>query len=113
MEAWDLWCSKPAAKCTLQYQSDLYLSVAVLYWYTLLYNALELQVRMNFGVVTKVSTFFVITQVSSGLKRSHILICSKYKYLHVKFSQCKILCHRRPIVWLCTVSVDYLSGIAL
>ena len=38
---------------------------------------------MKFGVVTEVSTFLVITQVSSGLKKSHILIFSKYKYLHV------------------------------
>ena len=53
---------------------------------SLLYNALELQIRMKFGVVTKVSTFLVITQVSSGLKKSHILIFSKYKYLHVKIA---------------------------
>ena len=41
---------------------------------------------MKFGVVTEVSTFLVITQVSSGLKKSHILIFSKYKYLHVKIA---------------------------
>ena len=40
---------------------------------------------MKFGVVTEVSTFWVITQVSSGLKK-HILIFSKYKYLHVKIA---------------------------
>ena len=50
---------------------------------SLLYNTLELQVRMKFGVVNEVSTFLVITQVSSGLKKSHILIFSKL-YLHVK-----------------------------
>ena len=38
---------------------------------------------MKFGVVTEVSTFLVITQVSSGLKKSHIFIFSKYKYLLV------------------------------
>ena len=38
---------------------------------------------MKFGVVTEVSTFLVITQVSSGKKKLHILIFSKYKYLHV------------------------------
>ena len=41
---------------------------------------------MKFGVVNKVSTFLVITQVSSGLKKLHILIFSKYKYLHVKIA---------------------------
>jgi len=35
-------------------------------------------------VVTKVSTLLIITRVSSGLKKSHMLICSKYKYVHVK-----------------------------
>ena len=39
---------------------------------------------MKFGVVSEVSTFLVITQVSSGIKKSHILIFSKYTYLHVK-----------------------------
>ena len=37
---------------------------------------------MKFGVVTEVSTFLVITQVSSGF--TYILIFNKYKYLHVK-----------------------------
>ena len=41
---------------------------------------------MKFGVVTEMSTFLAITQVSSGLKTSHILIFSKYKYLHVKIA---------------------------
>ena len=41
---------------------------------------------MKFGGVTEVSTFLVIIQVSSGLKKSHILIFSKYKYLHVKIA---------------------------
>jgi len=36
------------------------------------------------GVVTEVSTFLDITQVSNGLKKLHILIFSKYKYLNVK-----------------------------
>ena len=39
---------------------------------------------MKFGVVTEVSIFLVITQVSSGL---NILIFSKYKYLHVKIAR--------------------------
>ena len=46
-------------------------------------NSLELQVTMKFGVVTEVPTFLVITQISSGLEKSHILI---YKYLHVKIA---------------------------
>ena len=42
---------------------------------------------MKFGVVTEVSTFLVITQVSSDLKKSHILIFStEYKYIHVKIA---------------------------
>ena len=41
---------------------------------------------MKFGVVTEVSTLLVITKVSSGLKKLHILIFSKYKYLHVKIA---------------------------
>jgi len=41
---------------------------------------------MKFGVVTEVSTFLAITQVSSGLKKSHIRIFSKYKYLHVRMA---------------------------
>ena len=59
-------------------------SLLTVYLPSYLYNALELQVRMKFGVVTEVSTFLVITQVSSGLIKSHIFIFSKYKYLHVK-----------------------------
>ena len=47
---------------------------------SLLYNAIELQVRMKFCVFTKVSTFLVSMQVN---KKSHILILSKYKYLYV------------------------------
>ena len=38
----------------------------------------------NIFVVTKVSTLLIITRVSSGLKKSQMLIFSKYKYLHVK-----------------------------
>ena len=38
---------------------------------SLLYNALELQVRMKFGVVTEVSTFLVITQVKK-IAYSHL-----------------------------------------
>ena len=37
-------------------------------------------------IATKVPTFLVITQVSKWLKKSHILIFSKYKYLHVKIA---------------------------
>ena len=50
------------------------------------YNALELQVRVKFGVVTEVSTFLVITQVAVVFNKNHILsiIFSRYKYLHVK-----------------------------
>ena len=41
---------------------------------------------MKFSMVNEVSTFLVITQVSSGYKKSHILIFSKYKCLHVKIA---------------------------
>ena len=41
---------------------------------------------MKFDVVTKVSTFLVITQVSSVLKILHILIIGNFKYLHVKIA---------------------------
>ena len=37
-------------------------------------------------MVTKVSTLLIITRVSSGLKKSQMLIFSKYKYLHVKIA---------------------------
>ena len=40
----------------------------------------------NIFVVTKVSTLLIITRVSSGLKKSQMLIFSKYKYLHVKIA---------------------------
>ena len=40
----------------------------------------------NVCEVTEVSTLLVITQVSSSLKKFHILIFSKYKYLHVKIA---------------------------
>ena len=42
------------------------------------------QVRMKFSVVSEVSTFLIITQVSSSWKKSHVLIFSKCKYLHAK-----------------------------
>ena len=77
----------PAAQCDCTVSVVCYQKVVAnrtsLY---LPYNVLELQVRMKFGVVTEVSTFLVITQVSSGLKKSHTLIVSKYKYLHVKIA---------------------------
>ena len=38
------------------------------------YKASELQVRMKFSVVTEVSIFLIITQISSGLKKCNILI---------------------------------------
>ena len=54
---------------------------------------------MKFGVVTEVSTFLVITQVSSGVKQLH-------KYLHVKIAS---LANVKSYVIV--VSVDYLSGL--
>ena len=51
-----------------------------------LYKAQELQVVENVCEVTEGRTLLVITQVSSGLKKFHILIFSKYKYLHVKIA---------------------------
>ena len=41
----------------------------------------------NIFVVTEVLTLLIITRVSSGLKKKlHMLIFSKYKYLHVKIA---------------------------
>ena len=52
-----------------------------------MYKAQELQVVGNVCEVTKGRTLMVITQVSSGFKKKfHILIFSKYKYLHVKIA---------------------------
>ena len=39
------------------------------YLHWLLYKAPEMQVRVKFSVVTEVSTFFILTQVGSGLKK--------------------------------------------
>ena len=50
-----------------------------------MYKAQELQVMGNIFVVTEVSTLLIITRVSSE-KKSHMLIFSKYKYLHVKIA---------------------------
>ena len=93
VEAWDvLQCSKPVPKCThhlsikvtcnsfgcavsvVCYQKVVAnrTSLLTVYLPQLLYNALKLQVRMKFSVVTEVSTFLVITQVSSGLKKNCI-----------------------------------------
>ena len=43
---------------------------------------------MKFGVVTEVSTFLVVTQVSSGLKKSHIFssLANISSYLDVKIA---------------------------
>ena len=75
----------------------------------------------NIFVVTEVSTLLIITRVISGLKKSQMLIFSKYKYLHVKIAslaKVKFCITVGPIslmanVWPCIVSVDYLSGLAL
>ena len=40
----------------------------------------------NVGVVTKGRTLLVITQISSGLKNSHMFTFSKYKYLQVEIA---------------------------
>ena len=40
----------------------------------------------NICEVTEGTTLLVITPVSSGLKKMHILIFSKYMYLHVKIA---------------------------
>ena len=71
-------------------------------------------------VVTEVSTFLIITQVSNDFKKSHILIFSKCKYFHVKIASLgtvKSCVTIGPIcdgnVWPCLVSVDYLSGLVL
>ena len=75
----------------------------------------------NIFVVTKVSTLLIITQVSSGFKKSQMLIFSKYKYLHVKIASLanvKSCVTMGPIslmanVWSYIVPVDHLSGLAL
>ena len=41
----------------------------------------------NVCEVTEKRILLVITQVSSGLKKLHILIFSKYKYLHDKIAR--------------------------
>ena len=41
---------------------------------------------MKFSVVTEVSVILIITQISSSLKKLHILIFSKCKYLHAKIA---------------------------
>ena len=57
------------------YQWCTYLSVCTC-------KAQELQVVGNVCEVTEGRTLLVVTQVSSGLKKIHILC--KYKYFHVK-----------------------------
>ena len=114
MEAWDvLQCSKPQAKCTLHLIIKVTcISVWLYYISSLLYNTLELQVRMKFGVVTKVSTFLVITQVSSGFKKNRIFssLANISTFMDSWFSQCKILCHRRfnSLMFGPVVSVTFL-----
>ena len=56
-----------------------------------LYKAQEFQVMGNVREVMEGRTLLVITQVSSGLKKFHILIFSKYKYLHVKIPSLTIV----------------------
>ena len=80
-----------------------------------------MQVMGNIFAVTEVSTLLIITRVSSGLKKSQMLIFSKYKYLHVmiaSLANVKSCVTMGPIslvaiVWSCIVPVDYLSGLAL
>ena len=72
----------------------------------------------NVCEVTEGRTLLVITQVSSGLKKFHILIFSKYKYLHVKIASLAnvkscIIVGLMANVWPCIVPVYYLSGLAL
>ena len=67
----------------------------------------------------KVSTLFIITRVSSGLKK--IADVNLYKYLHVKIASLanvKSCITVGPIslmenVWSCIVPLDHLSGLAL
>jgi len=58
---------------------------------SLLLPSMEVKVCTHWGLwlcnnYVPVSTFLVITQVRSGLKKSHICIFSNYKYLHVKIA---------------------------
>ena len=51
-----------------------------------MYKAQKLKVVGNVCEFTEGTTLLVTTQVSSGLKKLHILIFSKYNYLHVKIA---------------------------
>ena len=59
----------------------------------------------NVCEVTEGRTLLVITQVSSGLKKFHILIFSKYKYLHVKIASLA------NIKFLVTIGLIYSIGL--
>ena len=82
----------------------------------------------NVCKVTEERTLLVITQVSSGFKKTphsklYILIFSKYEYLHVRIASlvnvqsCVIIHDRSNLlmanVWPCIVSLYHLSGLAL
>ena len=56
---------------------------------------------MKFGAVTKVSTFLIITQVSSGLKQ-----------IVYSLKSC-VTIGMKANVWPCIVSMDYVSGLVL
>ena len=71
----------------------------------------------NIFVVTKVSTLLIMTRVSSGLKKSHMLT-NISTFMIVSLANVKSCVTMGPIsllanVWPCIVPVDYLSGLAL
>ena len=62
-------------------------------------------------MVTEVSTFLIIPQVSSGLKL-HVLIFGKCKYLHAKIASLTNV-KSGVNVWPCGITVDELSTLAV
>ena len=57
-----------------------------------MYEAQELQVSGNIGVVTEEIILLIITQVSSGFKKKlHMLKFCKYKYLYAKIASLAIV----------------------
>ena len=72
----------------------------------------------SMGNVTKVSTLLIVTRVSSGLKKLHMLIFSKFHVKIASLANVKSCVTVGPIslmanVWPCIVPVDYLSGLAI
>ena len=61
----------------------------------------------NVCEVTEVSTLLIITRVSRGFKKFHILIFSKYKYLHVKIASLANIKFRVTIGLIYSIGLIY------